>query len=146
MHTRLEEKIYLFTYLDKGCCFGHPFAGIFEKYFLTFTYLQWEQCFGHPNRQKIFTPLLIPTGKAQMHTLFERKFLISLTYLQWERVFFKSVFKISSHLFGMGECVWKPKIKNILTNSHCDTPIYKGVLKNWHKKRRLSCDKRQKID
>ena len=24
--------------------------------------------------------------------------------------------------------------KILLTNSHCDTPIYKGVLKNWHKK------------
>ena len=36
----------------------------------------FETAFAHPNRQKIFTPLPIPTGKAQMHTLFERKFLI----------------------------------------------------------------------
>ena len=92
---------------------------------------------------KIFTPLLIPTGKAQMHTLFERKFLIPslicngkgyflslfakipLTYLEWENVF------------------GNPKSKIFLTNSHRDTPIHKGVLKNRHKKRRLSFDKRQ---
>jgi hypothetical protein len=73
--------------LDKGYRFGHPFVGISEKYFLPFTYLQWERRFGHPNRQKIFTPLLIPTGKVQMHTLFERKFL-------------------SPHLFAMGKGVF----------------------------------------
>ena len=138
-----QRKFSPLTHLDKGCRFGHPFVGISEKYFLPFTYLQWEQCFGHPNHQKIFTPLLIPTGKAQMHTLFERKFLIPslicngkgyflslfakipLTYLEWENVF------------------GNPKSKIFLTNSHRDTPIHKGVLKNRHKKRRLSFDKRQ---
>ena len=75
----------------------------FLKNIFPFTYLQWEQGFGHPKRKKIFTPLLIPTGKAQMHTLFEEKFLIPslicngkwcflslfgkilLTCLDWER-------------------------------------------------------------
>ena len=75
-HPLRRENFYPFTHLDKGYRFGHPFVEISEKYFLPFTYLQWERRFGHLNRQKIFTPLLIPTGEAQMHTLFERKFLI----------------------------------------------------------------------
>ena len=35
--------------------------------------------------------------------------------------------------------------KILLTNSHRDTFNHKGVLKNRHKKRRLSFDKRQKM-
>ena len=143
MHTRLEEKIYPFTHLDKGCRFGHPFVGISEKYFLRFTYLQREQCFGHPNRKKIFTPLLIPTGKAQMHTLFERKFLIPSLICNGKGCFLSLFAKFLFTCSHRAPANYRVFLKSSLTNSHRDTFNHTGVLKIRHKKRRLSSDKRQ---
>ena len=144
MHTHLEEKIFIPSLIwTKGAVLDTHLSGFLKKYFLPFTYLQWEQCFGHPNRQKIFTPLLIPTGKAQMHTLFERKFLIPSLICNGKGCFLSLFLKFpltNSHRAAVNYRVF---LKSSLTNSHRDTFNHKGVLKNRHKKRRLSFDKRQ---
>ena len=98
-----RRKKYSFTHLDKRCRFGHPFVEISEKYFLPFTYLQWEQCFGHPNRQKNIYPSTNSHWECPNAHPFWEKIFNPLTYLQWERVFFKSVLKISSHLFPQSD-------------------------------------------
>lgn len=96
----------------RGAVLDTHLSGFLKKYFLPFTYLQWERRFGHPNRQKIFTPLLIPTGKAQMHTLFERKFLIPSLICNGKGCFLSLFAKIP------------------LTNSHWEKPIHKGTSKS----------------
>ena len=131
MHPPTFEKITLSLIWTRGTVLDTQLSGFLKKYFLPFTYLQWEQCFGHPNHKKIFTPLLIPTGKAQMHTLFERKFLSFHLFAMGKGVF-KSDWKNSSHLFPQSDHKLSGVLKNILplTNSHREMAIVHPVLKN----------------
>lgn len=124
-----RRKIYLFTYLDKGCCFGHPFVGISEKYFLPFTYLQWEQCFGHTNHQNLFPPLLIPTGKAQMHTLFERKFSSPHLFAMGKGIFLSLFAKFPLTCSHRASANYRVFLKIPFTNSHRESQIVHPVLK-----------------
>ena len=82
----------------------------------------WETPNAHPFLEKIFNLFTYLQWEGYFLSLFSK---IPLTYLEWENVF------------------GNPKSKIFLTNSHRDTFNHKGVVKNRHKKRRLSFDKRQ---
>ena len=144
MHPPTFEKITLSLIWTRGTVLDTQLSGFLKKYFLPFTYLQWEQCFGHPNHKKIFTPLLIPTGKAQMHTLFERKFLIPSLICNGKGYFLSLFAKFPLTCSHRASANYRVFLKIPFTNSHRESQIVHPVLKNRHKKRRLSFDKRHK--
>lgn len=93
--------------------------------------------------KKYLHPSLIRTGKAQMHTLFERKFLISSLICNGTGCFLSLFAKFLFTCSHRAPTNYRVFLKSSLTNSHREMRIVHPVLKNRHKKRRLSFNKRQ---
>ena len=161
---RKNLSLHLF---GQGVLFWTPICRDFWKIFFALHLFAMGTLFWTPKMPKNIYPSTNSHWESPNAHPFWEKIFNPLTYLQWERVFFKSVCKISFHLFPQSDRKLSGVLKKYfclslirtekcesftlnwkipLTNSHWDTPTHKGVLKNRHKKRRLSFDKRQRSD